>query len=307
MGGKRFPGLKNLGNTCYFNSVLQCLRATPGLDQVLANEPATDVHQEFQTFVTSNEGTFAPSDLRKTLGSYPMNEMFTNFRQHDAGEALGKIVNQLHGVNAMMRHTMRATITADSNEHELRRNSKVIIDRPSIFRIKNIPKGGSNLQTLFNAAATNDVERMEERYNPEGREVGNRPNFPLRNGGEVKINATKITELDNGHLPEMLAVKLERVSWNPIPVTALSRPSKNCAAVSFGEGLTIPNTGTTYTLYAVSQHLGPNPGAGHWTAHVKYDDQWYIANDTTVAPIGNRDVFSQRAFKEACVLFYKKN
>jgi len=124
-------GLFNFNSvTCYFNTVLQCLRATPNLQQALdrddrllaADETKTHKEREFcksvrrgfQKFIHRSRGQFTPSDLRNTLNK--KYDMFKSGIQEEADEALNHIVNCLPGLKEKMRYTMIETITADEDE-----------------------------------------------------------------------------------------------------------------------------------------------------------------------------------------------
>ena len=46
-----------------------------------------------------------------------------------------------------------------------------------------------------------------------------------------------------------------------------------------------------YILKAVIDHVGPNPQLGHYTIHLRYRNDWYLINDTSVNMIKNPNSF----------------
>ena len=56
-----------------------------------------------------------------------------------------------------------------------------------------------------------------------------------------------------------------------------------------------------YDLYAMSMHSGTLKG-GHYIAQVKYGDQWYNCNDSSISHISKPDLSNSTSY----VLFYKQ-
>lgn len=90
----RMRGLLNLGNTCYFNTAIQCLAHVPPLSKHLfANEydGQCDITKEYQTvvqalFISGKTDPVDPSDLLAAFRSrFPS---FNNNGQHDAQEVI---------------------------------------------------------------------------------------------------------------------------------------------------------------------------------------------------------------------------
>ena len=107
-------------------------------------------------------------------------------------------------------------------------------------------------------------------------------------------------------LPEVLIIHLKRFKQS-----GRSR-NKDSSRVRLDEKLNVSqflhdksrgNSGTTYELFAVSNHMG-DTGGGHYTASCKNEggDSWRYCNDMRVSNVSSNEVQSSDAY----VLFYQR-
>ncbi|XP_022190095.1 ubiquitin carboxyl-terminal hydrolase 10 [Nilaparvata lugens] len=97
-------GLRNLGNTCFMSTGVQCLMATPSLVRCLLDKSQSQLSEDGSLTArlaaltdkmwSGHYSSVQPGDFKQSLGAlYPQ---FKDFRQHDCQEFLALLLDGLH-------------------------------------------------------------------------------------------------------------------------------------------------------------------------------------------------------------------
>ena len=104
--GKPTRGLRNLGSTCYMNSILQCLSHTLPLREFYVSDEYKqflnergDLSSAFKRVMvelwdSTSQHSVDPYDLRREVKA--RTDRFPDYTQHDAHEFMGFLLNELH-------------------------------------------------------------------------------------------------------------------------------------------------------------------------------------------------------------------
>eukprot|EP00047_Mylnosiga_fluctuans_P003175 m.227822 g.227822 ORF g.227822 m.227822 type:complete len:521 (-) comp11649_c0_seq1:844-2406(-) len=334
--GRRMIGLSNLGNTCFMNSVLQCLACTPDLvDYILSGKYREDSRnrsalveafaETVRELCTKTIGAVVPHRLKAEIGRRA--PQFVGYSQQDAQELLRFLLDGLH--EDLNRATTKPSeigqLPDDLTPDEVSRRSQENYRRYASSVVTDLFVGHtrSTLTCLTCRHVSVSVEPMWDLSLPiPARATGFAPDSV--NLSDCLSAFTSVETLDGDEmawcsrcrqpractkqllverLPRVLVLHLKRFSY-----TTRTRSKINTEVFFPLEELDMTPylhrrgpSPAVYDLFAVSNHMG-GLGGGHYTAYGRFPGQrqWHLFNDSNVTEAPPSAVRGMHAY----VLFY---
>ena len=335
-------GLKNLGNTCFLNSSLQCLSATiPFTDYFLGFNYRSEINTDnflgtggklvvayaelMKKMWLGDKSVAEPKDFKQQIGTFA--PQFNGRNQHDSQEFLSFLLDGIHeDLNRVKNRPYIEDKDCDGKNDEadaieawknyLKRNRSLVVD---LFQgqLKNTCRcltcGHQNIRfetfmylSLPIAKDSKSIEDCMDIYLEEETLKGADQWYCEK--CKTHVDATKKTDL--WILPPILIVHLKRFRYNDSGRVG----SKNVSPIEYpiqqwdlksrvkSQGTAYP----MYDLYAVSNHVGALR-RGHYTALAlnRFDDSWYEFNDTRYRRV-DESIHSKHS-QSAYVLFYNRS
>ncbi|KAH6837262.1 ubiquitin-specific protease 25 [Perilla frutescens var. hirtella] len=320
-------GLRNLGNTCYLNSVLQCLTYTPPL----ANFCLRSLHSSVCDFGTgkekkgdcpfcllerriarslSNEAVSdAPVKINSCLRIYA--EHFRTGRQEDAHEFLRYVIDACH--NSCLRlkklQQQQRGRNGTANGGDISGAGETVVKE--IF-------GGklqSQVKCLSCGAESNKVdeimdisldilhsgslrEALQKFFQPEILDGNNK--YKCDNCKELVAARKQMSILE---APNVLVIQLKR--FEGIFGAKIDKP------IAFDEILVLSShmckgskdQQPEYNLFGTIVHSGFSPDSGHYYAYIKDAiGRWYCCNDSYISVSALQEVLSEKVY----ILFFSR-
>ncbi|GMF66300.1 unnamed protein product [Phytophthora lilii] len=334
------PGFANLGNTCYLNSVLQCLTYTPCFAQFLLDK---------EVFASFNGGALPSSG--KSNKKFGKNGFNPNANGGGNGfcsvRAMSRLLQSVHGNNAVrvlqpkelvmnVRHISKSfRIGRQEDSHEFFR---LLLDsmQRSCLRKAHIKSEshsaasttfvhrmfGGKLKNYLKCAKCGYVSERFDDFLDLSLEIANGVNSvkgALRHFTAIEKlddrNAWKCSScgkpsraekgLTIAECPNVLMIQLKRFD---LMFGKIKRHIEFPRALDIASGMSKScedrrRGRTKYELHAVLVHAGFSTDCGHYYAFVKGSSgQWYEMNDDTVRWVSIDTVLQQKAY----MLFYSR-
>lgn len=329
-------GLRNLGNTCFMNSILQCLSNTHDLrDYCLRNTHRIDINNNCRTkaelmeefakliqslWTSASSEAISPSDFKMQIQKYA--PRFVGYNQQDAQEFLRFLLDGLHNeVNRVMVKPKAPVEDFDhlsDDEKSKRMWNKYLESEDSKVVDLFVGQLKSTLtcsecgycSTVFDpfwdlslpiVKTSGEVSLMDCLRLFTKEDVLDGIERPTCNRCKTRRKCTKKFTIQK--FPKILVLHLKRFSECQVKTSKLSTfvnfPLKELDLREFASDNSI---NTVYNLYAVSNHTGTSLG-GHYTAYCRNPSsgEWYTYNDSRVSPMSSSQVRSSDAY----VLFYE--
>uniref|UniRef100_A0AAQ5XS54 Ubiquitin carboxyl-terminal hydrolase n=1 Tax=Amphiprion ocellaris TaxID=80972 RepID=A0AAQ5XS54_AMPOC len=334
--GASLTGLRNLGNTCYMNSILQCLCNTPAMADYFNNNyyledinrynilgHKGEVAEEFGVIMKALwAGLYkfiSPRDFKITIGK--INEQFSGYDQQDSQELLLFLMDGLH--EDLNKADNRKRYKEEENDHL---DDQTAAD---VAWSKHKLLNESIIVALFQGQFKSTVQCLTCHRKSRTFETFMYLSLPLASTSKCSLQdclrlfskEEKLTDnnkvfcrhckahrdstkkLEIWKVPPILLVHLKRFSyegrWKQKLQTSVDFPldSLDLAQYVIGPKQTLKR----YSLYGVSNHYGGLDG-GHYTAYCKnvLKQRWYKFDDHEVSDISTSSVKSSAAY----ILFY---
>lgn len=241
-------GLFNLGNTCYFNTAIQCLAHVPTLSRHLflnEYEGDCDITREYQIVAKQLflSGKSDPVDPRSLVAAFKTKfSAFNDGGQHDAQEVIVCLIDVL--------------------EQSLGKQF-----------ISEIFNGEETQETVYPGG----VSKRSGTFTTIILDVNSETNLTDLLTAREKHSFISDYVDDTGKKHHVAALGLKVTRWPKILIFTFSMYSRKFP-------IEIPNEIHGKKLFAVVLHSGMMCG-GHYAIAVKRYDKWYIKDDDTVSEL----------------------
>ncbi|XP_075287767.1 ubiquitin carboxyl-terminal hydrolase 8 isoform X2 [Opisthocomus hoazin] len=334
--GPALTGLRNLGNTCYMNSILQCLCNAPHLaDYFNRNLYQDDINrsnflghkgevaEEFGVIMkalwTGQYKYISPKDFKITIGK--INDQFAGYSQQDSQELLLFLMDGLH--EDLNKADNRKRYKEENNDHlddfraaELawhkhkQLNESIIValfqgQFKSTVQCLTCHKKSRTFEAFMYLslplASTSKCTLQEclRLFSKEEKLTDNNRFYC----SHCKTRRDSLKKIEIWKLPPVLLVHLKRFSydgrWKQKLQTSVDFPLETLDLSQYVIGP--KNNLKRYNLFSVSNHYGGLDG-GHYTAYCKNASRqrWFKFDDHEVSEISASSVKSSAAY----ILFY---
>ncbi|KAA3468404.1 ubiquitin carboxyl-terminal hydrolase 25-like [Gossypium australe] len=315
-------GLRNLGNSCYLNSVLQCLTYTPPLanfclrsqhssscDASASKKPRDCPFCILEAWIarslTLDLTLDAPSKIQSCLKIFA--EHFRFGLQEDAHEFLRYVIDACHNTCLRLKKLRLKGSEGGGREEAVNDNTvvKEIFGGALQSQVKCLGCGGESNKVdgimdisldILNSGSLK--EAMHKFFQPEVLDGNNK--YKCENC--KKLMAAR-KQLSIRQAPNILVVQLKR--FEGIFGGKINRP------VTFEEVLVLSSfmckasqdPRPEYSLFGTIVHSGSSPESGHYYAYVKDAmGRWYCCNDSFVSHSTLQEVLSEKVY----ILFFSR-
>ncbi|TYH07969.1 hypothetical protein ES288_A08G277700v1 [Gossypium darwinii] len=315
-------GLRNLGNSCYLNSVLQCLTYTPPLanfclrsqhssscDASASKKPRDCPFCILEAWITRSltlDLTLdAPSKIQSCLKIFA--EHFRFGLQEDAHEFLRYVIDACHNTCLRLKKLRLKGSEGGGREEAVNDNTvvKEIFGGALQSQVKCLGCGGESNKVdeimdisldILNSGSLK--EAMHKFFQPEVLDGNNK--YKCENCKKL-MAARKQLSIRQAH--NILVVQLKR--FEGIFGGKINRP------VTFEEVLVLSSfmckasqdPRPEYSLFGTIVHSGSSPESGHYYAYIKDAmGRWYCCNDSFVSLSTLQEVLSEKVY----ILFFSR-
>ncbi|KAG2310832.1 hypothetical protein Bca52824_022389 [Brassica carinata] len=287
-------GLENLGNTCFLNSVVQCLTYTEPLAaylQDVGHEKRCHVagfcalcamQKHVRLALQASGRIVAPKYLVSNLRCISRN--FRNCRQEDAHEYMINLLECMH------KCCLPSGVPSESSDAY--RSSLV----HKIF--------GGSLRSQVKCAQCSHCSDKFDPFLDLSLDISKADSLQRAFASPLckqKVRAVK--QLTVSKAPYVLTVHLKRFEAHRSE--KINKKVEFASAVDMKPFVSGPYTGNLkYTLYGVLVHYGRSSHSGHYACFVRTSSgMWYSLDDNRVIQVSEKTVFNQKAY----MLFYVRD
>lgn len=331
------PGLVNLGNMCYMNSIIQCLAYTEPLtnyflagtfrDHINDTNPmyrglAEEWFKVLCGIFCQGKSLYKPLEFKTCIKDKSHFEQLQGYGQQDSSEFLVKLLDGLHeNLNKIKGVKPHKNFDIKNNKESIEeyiqymktREDSIIKDLfNGFFKSELVCVPCKNISiaidpyTIISLEVKNEEKNFETldeclRFYKNPATLKENERYTCSEC-KVKVEAIKIMSIYN--TPDILTIHLKRFEKEPGKQgTKINTSITFPLELDMREHVSNPKENELYELYATSNHMGGTEG-GHYIAHIKNNGTWYYMNDESEATELKGDF--KNTDPTAYVLFYKR-